>query len=157
MIGWRVSWAYVIQDYWRIYWLGQSAKLLLLVPNSSKSQLGLDPKAIQIFKTEDPNHTIREGEMPLPIITQQIPRTNTATNERAKKGNDFDAGCGLRKIRAGHDGCCCCCVCVVCGLQQSWGGWQSTLPGRIVRCVRGTCCAVCMLRGHTPQSPKQYS
>ena len=41
---------------------GSISRLLLPVPNSTKLWLGLDPKAIQVFKTEDPNHEISEKE-----------------------------------------------------------------------------------------------
>ena len=30
------------------------------------------------------------------------------------------------------------------------------LPERVVQCVRGACCAMCVWRGHTPQSPEHY-
>ena len=35
-------------------------------------------------------------------------------------------------------------------------GCQSTPPGCIVQCVRGACFAVCVRRGHAPQSPEHY-
>ena len=41
-----------------------------------------------------------------------------------------------------------------CALRQSCEGCQSTAPGRVVQCVRGVCCAVCVRRSHTPQSPE---
>ena len=58
------------------------------------------------------------------------------------------------RLRSGYECCCyccCCCVCVLCALRQSCNGCQSTPPGRVVQCVRGACCAVCVARSHSPE------
>ena len=60
------------------------------------------------------------------------------------------------RLRSGYECCCCCCcccccVCVLCTLRQSCEGGQSTPPRRVVQCVRGACCAVCVARSHSPE------
>ena len=49
------------------------------------------------------------------------------------------------RLRSGYE--CCCCYCCVCAL---FNGSHAKAVNR--RHVRGACCAVCLWRGHAPQS-----
>ena len=84
----------------------------------------------------------------LPKTASKIPK-----NIKYDNANGFDARCGLKKTSC----CCCVCVCVLCGVRYSYGGCQSTTPGRVVQCVRRACSAVCVWLDHRPRSPGYYT
>ena len=64
----------------------------------------------------------------------------TKMADYARSGYEYESCCCC---------CCCCYVCVLCALRKSCEGCQST------PCA-WACCAVCVRRGHTPQSPEHH-